>query len=144
MAFRGHYEHSLDAKNRLSVPARFRATFSSGLVLSKGSDACISVSTPEAHESMLERALEGKNPLGSEYRAVQRYFQGNSFDVELDASGRVTLPGRLLGHAGIEKETVVAGVGDHLEIWDRRRWDDEQAALDASIGEVTEGLGNPS
>ena len=144
MAFRGHYEHSLDAKNRLSVPARFRATFSSGLVLAKDSDACISVSTPEAHESMLERALEGKNPLGSEYRAVQRYFQGNSFDVELDASGRVTLPGRLLEHAGIEKETVVAGVGDHLEIWDRKRWDDEQAALDASIGEVTEGLGNPS
>lgn len=144
MSFRGHYEHSLDAKNRLSVPARFRATFSSGLVLSKASDACISVSTPEAHESMLERALEGKNPLGSEYRAVQRYFQGNSFDVELDASGRVTLPGRLLEHAGIEKETVVAGVGDHLEIWDRKRWDNEQAALDASIGEVTEGLGNPS
>jgi MraZ protein len=144
MSFRGHYEHSLDAKNRLSVPARFRATLSSGLVLSKASDACISVSTPEAHESMLDRALEGKNPLGSEYRAVQRYFQGNSFDAELDASGRVTLPGRLLEHAGIEKEAVVAGVGDHLEIWDRKRWDDEQAALDASIGEVTEGLGNPS
>ena len=144
MAFRGHYDHTLDAKNRLSVPARFRASFSSGLVLAKDSDACISVWTPEAHESIIERALAGKNPLGREYRAVQRFFQANSFDVELDSSGRVTLPPPLLAHAGIEKETVVAGVGDHLEVWGRKRWDDEQAALDASIGEVTEGLGDPS
>ena len=75
---------------------------------------------------------------------MQRFFQANSFDVELDSSGRVTLPPPLLAHAGIEKEVVVAGVGDHLEVWGRERWDEEQAALDASIGEVTEGLGDPS
>lgn len=144
MAFRGHYEHSLDAKNRLSIPARFRSAFASGLVLAKDSDNCISVWTPAAHESLIERALAGRNPLGREYRAVQRYFQANSFDVELDASGRVTLPPPLLAHAEIEKETVVAGVGDHLEVWGRKRWEAEQEALDASIGEVTEALGDPS
>jgi MraZ protein len=72
MAFRGHYEHSLDAKHRLSIPARFRAAFSSGLVLAKDSDACISVWAPEAHESTVERALQGKNPLGSEFKRIQR------------------------------------------------------------------------
>jgi MraZ protein len=144
MAYRGHYEHSLDAKHRLSIPARFRATFSSGLVLAKDSDDCISVWTPETHESIIERALAGKNPLGREYKGVQRYFQANSFDVELDSSGRVTLPPPLLGHAKIEKEVVVAGVGDHLEVWGRERWEREQHALDASIGEVTESLGDPS
>ncbi len=144
MAYRGHYEHSLDAKNRLSIPARFRATFSSGLVLAKDSDDCISVWTPEGHESIIERALAGKNPLGREYKGVQRFFQSNSFDVELDSSGRVTLPPPLLAYAKIEKEVVVAGVGDHLEVWGRERWDQEQQALDASIGEVTESLGDPS
>lgn len=144
MAFRGHYAHSLDAKNRLSIPARFRAAFSAGLVLAKDSDDCISVWTPDAHESIIERALAGKNPLSREYRAVQRFFQANSFDVELDSSGRVTLPPPLLAHAKIDRDTVVAGVGDHLEVWGRERWDSEQEALDASIGEVTEALGDPA
>jgi len=144
MAFRGNYEHSLDAKHRLSIPSRFRAAFSSGLVLAKDSDACISVWTPEAHESTVERALGGKNPLGSEYKRIQRFFQGNSFDLELDSSGRVTLPPPLMTHAGVEKEVVVAGVGDHLEVWGNERWQEEQEALDASIGEVTDSLGDPS
>jgi len=144
MAFRGHYEHSLDAKHRLSIPSRFRAAFASGLVLAKDSDACISVWTPEAHESTVERALGGKNPLGSEYKRIQRFFQANSFDLELDSSGRVTLPPPLMSHAGVEKEVVVAGVGDHLEVWGNGHWQEEQEALDASIGEVTDSLGDPS
>ena len=144
MAFRGHYEHSLDAKHRLSIPARFRSAFASGLVLAKDSDACISVWTPQVHEGTVERALAGKNPFSPGYKQVQRYFQANSFDVELDSSGRVTLPPPLLAHAGVEKDVVVAGVGDHLEVWGRERWEEEQQALDAGIGEVTESLGNPS
>jgi len=144
MAFRGHYEHSLDAKHRLSIPSRFRAAFSSGLVLAKDSDACISVWTPEAHESTVERALGAKNPLGSEYKRIQRFFQANSFDLELDSSGRVTLPPPLMSHAGVEKEVVVAGVGDHLEVWGNESWQEEQVALDASIGEVTDSLDDPS
>jgi len=144
MAFRGHYEHSLDAKHRLSIPARFRSSFASGLVLAKDSDACLAAWTPPVHEAMIERALSEQNPLGQRYKQIQRYFQSNSFDVELDSSGRVILPPPLLAHAGIEKEVVVAGVGDHLEIWGRERWSDLQRELDGSIGEVTEALGDPS
>ncbi len=144
MAFRGHYEHSLDAKHRLSIPSRFRAAFSSGLVLAKDSDPCIAVWAPEAHESTVGRALQGENPLSPEYKSIQRFFGANSFDVELDSSGRVTLPPPLMSHAGVEKEVVVAGVGDHLEVWSTERWQKEQEALDASIGEVTGSLGDPS
>jgi MraZ protein len=144
LAFRGHFEHSLDAKNRLAIPARFRAAFSSGAVLSKDPEPCVAVWTPETHESIIERALGGLNPMGSEYRKLSRFYQGNSFEIELDASGRVTLPAPLLAHAAIEKEVVVVGVGDHLEVWGKERWRQEQEALDAGIGEVTERLGNPS
>ena len=144
MAFRGHYEHSLDSKNRLSIPARFRAAFSSGVVLAKEPETCVAVWTPEIHESIIERALGGLNPIGSEYRKLSRYYQGNSFEVELDSAGRVTLPATLLGHATIEKDVVVVGVGDHLEVWARERWEREQSSLDDEIEEVTERLGHPS
>ena len=144
MAFRGNYEHSLDAKHRLSIPARYRAPFSDGLVLSKDSDACIAVWTPEEHESTVAQALAGKNPLGRDFKRIQRYHQSNSFDIELDSSGRVTLPPPLLTHAGIEKEVVVAGVGNHVEVWGREAWHADQQALDGDIGEVTESLGDPS
>jgi MraZ protein len=144
LAFRGHYEHSLDAKNRLSIPARFRAAFSNGTVLAKDPETCVAVWTPEAHEAIIERALGGLNPMGSQYRKLSRFYQGNSFEIDLDASGRVTLPPPLLAHAGIEKDVVVVGVGDHLEVWGKERWNREQEALDAQIGEVTERLGNPS
>ena len=144
MAFRGHYEHSLDAKNRLSIPARFRATFSSGVVLAKDPETCVAVWTPATHEAIIERALGGLNPMGSEYRKLSRFYQGNSYDLELDSAGRVTLPPTLLAHASIEKEVVVVGVGDHLEIWGRERWEREQSSLDQEIGEVTERLGHPS
>ena len=144
MAFRGHFEHSLDAKNRLAIPARVRAAFSNGAVLAKDPETCVAVWTPETHEAIIERALGGLNPMGSEYRKLSRFYQGNSFEIDPDASGRVTLPPPLLANAGIEKEVVVVGVGDHLEVWGRERWQQEQEALDAEIEEVTERLGNPS
>ena len=144
MAFRGHYEHSLDAKNRLSIPSRFRAAFSDGIVLAKDPETCLAVWTPATHEAIIERALGQLNPMSAEYRKLARYHQGNSFDLELDAAGRVTLPPPLLADAGIEKEVMVVGVGDHLEVWSRERWRHQTEALDAEIGEVTERLGNPS
>ena len=144
MAFRGHFEHSLDAKNRLSIPARFRTAFASGTVLAKDPETCVAVWTPQTHETIIERALSGLNPMGSEYRKLSRFYQGNSFEIELDASGRVTLPPTLMAHAGIEKEVVVVGVGDHLEVWGRERWESEQKALDSEIEEVTERLGHAS
>ena len=143
MAFRGHYEHSLDAKHRLSIPSKFREAFSDGLVLSKDTDACITVSSPGAHETRVRAALENKNPLGSQYKRIQRYFQGNSFEVELDSAGRVILPAPLLAHAGIEKEVVVTGVDDHLELWSAQGWTEQQALLDQVMGEVTDSLGDP-
>jgi MraZ protein len=144
LAFRGHFEHSLDAKNRLSIPARYRAAFSGGVVLAKDPEPCLTVWPAETHESIIQRALGGLNPMGRDYRRLSRFFQGNSFEVELDASGRVVLPPPLLGYAGIGKEVVVVGVGDHLEVWDRERWTTEQADLDSQIEEVTEQLGHPS
>jgi MraZ protein len=144
LAFRGHYEHSLDAKNRLSIPAKFRASFSSGVVLAKDAEPCVAVWTPAQHEQIIDSALQGRNPLDPGRKRIARYFQANSFEQDLDSAGRVTLPPPLLAHAGVEKEVVVAAVGDHLEVWSKERWQEETSALDADILGLTEGLGHPS
>ena len=71
----------------------------------------MAVWTPQAREEIIERALGGLNPMGSEYRKLSRYHQGNSFEVELDSTGRVTLPGSLLAHAGVARRSWSWGWG---------------------------------
>jgi MraZ protein len=144
LAFLGHHEHSLDAKNRLSIPAGYRAAFASGVVLALGADPCVTAWTPDRHREIIDRSLGQLNPLTPEYGRLARYFRANAFEVELDASGRVTLRPSLLEHAGITKEVVVAGVGEHLEIWDRERWAEEQTSLVGDIPEVIGRLGHAS
>ena len=144
MAFRGHFDYSLDAKNRLNVPPKFRAAFSDGVVLAKALEPCVALWTPEGFEGFTESFLPGLNPVSAERRKLTRYFAGNSFDAELDTAGRVTLNPALLAHAGIEKEVVVVGVLDHLEVWARDRWLADQEELDAEVVEIAESLGHAS
>jgi MraZ protein len=144
VAFRGHFDYSLDAKNRLNVPAKFRAAFSSGVVLAKGLEPCVAVWAPDTFERWTESFLSNLNPVSPERRKLTRYFAGSSFDAELDSAGRVTLSKALLDHAGIQKEIVVVGNLDHIEIWDRDRWSDDQQALNAEVSGIAESLGHPS
>jgi MraZ protein len=144
LAFRGHYDYSLDAKNRLNVPPKFRAAFSGGVVLAKALEPCVALWTPDAFASWTESFLSNLNPVSRERRKLTRFFAGGSFDTELDAAGRVTLNAALLSHAGIEKEVVVVGVLDHLEVWDRTKWLADQDELNEEIVEIAEGLGHPS
>jgi MraZ protein len=144
MAFRGHFDYSLDAKNRLNVPPKFRAAFSNGVVLAKALEPCVAIWTPDAFEHHTDAFLAGLNPLSSERRKLTRFFAGGSFDSELDAAGRVTLNPALMGHGGIKKEVVVVGVIDHLQVWDRDKWLADQDDLNAEIVEIAEGLGHPS
>ena len=144
MAFRGHFDLSLDAKNRLTVPTRFRATFSSGIVLAKGLEPCIAIWTPGEFEAWTDSFLADLNPVSRERRKLTRFFAGSSFDAELDSAGRVTLNAPLLAHAAIEKEVVLVGNLDHLEVWDRRTWKQDQQQLADEIVGIAEGLGHPS
>jgi MraZ protein len=144
LAFRGHFDYSLDAKNRLNVPPKFRAAFSGGVVLAKALEPCVAIWTPEAFESFTESFLANLNPVSAERRKLTRFFAGSSFDAELDAAGRVTLNPALLTHAGIDKEVVVVGVLNHLQVWDRGKWQEDQDALNAEVVEIAEGLGHPS
>ena len=140
MAFRGIYEHSLDSKDRLTVPARFRAALADGVVLSKGFDPCVWVQTTEAFEQLSERFLSPHSPFGRDARQLRRRFHGGSFDDTLDSAGRIRIPKALIEHAGLKGACVVIGAGEYLEIWDAEAWAKEEEALDEAAPEIAEGL----
>jgi MraZ protein len=144
LAFRGQFDFSLDAKNRLNVPAKFRPAFSGGVVLAKALEPCVAIWAPDEFERWTESFLANLNPVSRERRSLTRYFAGNSWDAELDSAGRVTLNGPLLGHAGITKDVVVIGNLDHIEVWDRANWQSAQETLDSEIVGIAESLGHPS
>ena len=142
MAFRGTFDYTLDAKNRLTVPARFRAALAGGVVLAKGLERCVALWTPKAYDDYTASALHGLHPLSKESQKLRRFFSANSLDTELDAAGRIMLPPFLLEHAGLSKEVVVTGSGDALEIWDRKTWADYNDALASDVSDITASLGH--
>lgn len=142
MAFRGTFEYTLDAKNRLTVPARFRAELAGGVVLAKGLERCVALWTPGAYDAYTAASLQGLHPLSKEAQKLRRFFSANSLDTELDAAGRVMVPSFLLEHAGLSRDVVVTGAGNSLEIWDRAAWTTYNDALSAAVDEITASLGN--
>jgi len=142
MAFRGTFDYSLDAKNRLTVPAKFRASLAEGVVLAKGIERCVQLWTPRGFEHYTGAALQGVHPLSDESRKLTRFFSANSLDTELDAAGRVMVPGFLVEHAALRKEVVVTGAGDCLEVWDRAAWGEYNRALSDELPEITAAIGH--
>ena len=119
-AFRGSYEHSIDHKGRVSIPARFRRQLSGDanetFIILRGLDTCISL-YPSDEFRQLEERLRGRSFTDETNRRFQRMFLLDSRDEALDAQGRVALPPRLIAHAQIVKDVVIVGLLDHLEVW---------------------------
>jgi len=146
LAFRGNFDHTLDAKNRLTVPARYRAALADGVVMAIPVDLepCVGVWRPEEYEHYTERALAGMPPLSGALQRLERFFFGDSADTELDAAGRVMIPANLVEHAGLRKEVVVVGAGVRLELWDRARWQEHRPTLLGGVAEITSRVGHPA
>lgn len=144
LTFRGSYSYALDAKKRLNVPPRFRAAFSDGVVLVKWFEPCVAVWPTAAFETFTHGMLTGLGPLSPERAKLTRFFAGSAYDAELDAAGRVTLGPPLLSHAGIDREAVVVGNLDRLEIWSGEAWAGQQEELSSQVARIAEGLGHPS
>jgi MraZ protein len=141
LAFRGHYEHSLDSKDRLTVPARFRDALADGAVLSAGLDPCIEVYPTAEYTKFEEHVLGELNPLSRKGRMMRRRFHGRSHDETLDSAGRVRIPKHLIEHARLaEGPCVVIGVADHLEIWNTEAWTEHDAEIDETATEIAEEL----
>ncbi|MGI8622374.1 MAG: division/cell wall cluster transcriptional repressor MraZ [Solirubrobacteraceae bacterium] len=129
MPFHGIHDHTLDAKNRLTVPARARAQLAGGVALMMGFERCLQIWPAEDHAQVVAQSLAGLNPLGPQARALKRHLYGNTLATELDSAGRIMLPPAFADHAGIGKEVKVIGAGECLELWDRDTWATDNADL---------------
>ncbi len=135
----GEYEHTIDEKNRLTLPARFRQRFGDGAVLTRGMDGCLYAYTREDWARLVDERLRTLDTLSREARLMQRFFFSGAAEAELDKQGRVMLPSALIESANLNRE-VVAGVYDHLEIWDRPAWREHLKEVEGSAERVAERL----
>jgi transcriptional regulator MraZ len=133
--FLGQFDHTIDTKGRMAVPAKFRGQLEKGAVISKGMGTCLSVYTMQRWEEKSAELVAGKT--SEELREFERRIYPSASEVELDSQGRLVIPARLRSYAGLDSEVTVAGVRDHFEIWNRATWEEYQSKLEQ------EGNGSP-
>ena len=137
----GTHEHTIDDKNRLTLPAKFRQDFVDGVVVTRGlEDSCLYAYRREDWGRLVESRLATLDPLSKEGRQMHRFFFASATEAELDKQGRVMLPTALIETGKLGREVVIAGVDDHLEIWDRDAWGRELATMEGSAEDVAERL----
>lgn len=124
----GKYQHNVDAKGRLFVPAKFRAELGESFVAAAVMDHCICLySLAEWNERM---AKLSDQPMTKEVRKLSRYLASHACDVDIDAQGRINLKKELLEYASIEKEALVIGAGTRAEIWNPTMYEQEMEEMD--------------
>jgi MraZ protein len=122
--FFGRYEHTLDDKGRVILPAKFRAHFQAGGYLSQHIDGCLAVWTPEAFDKQLDAQLEAQQQ-GREQRNLSRVLSAGSEEIEVSAAGRMAIPRHLRSYAQLDGDVLVIGAVDHVELWNPAAWDDK-------------------
>jgi MraZ protein len=138
--FFGEYEHTIDDKNRVTLPARFRDALADGLVLTRSFDTCLAVYSRADWDALVASRVAQLDPFSREARELTRFLFSGATDTELDKQGRVVIPPALAKRASLTKEVVVAGVHDHLEIWDRASWTDHVTEVEGRADDVAERL----
>ena len=120
--FMGEYNHTIDAKGRLIIPAKFREVLGDEFVVTKGMDGCLFVFDNSEWQVFAEK-LRSLPMIDKEVRQFTRFFLAGAASVEVDKQGRILLPSVLRDFAGIIKDTVLIGVGRRIEIWSKDRWE---------------------
>ena len=136
----GAHDHTIDDKNRLTLPVRHRGSFGEGIVVTRGLDGCVYAYTQAHWDRLVNEQVAKVNQLTADGRMFLRNLLGNAQESQLDRQGRVMLPAGLIEYAKLKREVVVAGVFDHLEIWDRAAWRAQQAEAEGSAEHVAERL----
>lgn len=125
MALTGQYTRTLDAKGRVAIPKPLREAlglFPRGIVyLAPGTDGSLAMYTESGFEQLAAR-LAASVPTDPEVRAFRRLFYAQAQRVEVDGQGRIRIPETLLQRSGIQREVVLLGAGEHVELWDQQRW----------------------
>jgi len=138
--FIGEYHHTIDAKRRLAVPAKFRKQLGETAVITKGLDESLVIYPVKEWEQLADKL--SKLPVGqSGTRSFVRTMLAGASDVEIDALGRALVPDYLKDYAGLKKNVVIAGLYNRLEIWDEEKWSEYKKDSEKHAGDNAEKLG---
>ncbi len=130
MLFVGEHKHSLDAKNRLFIPAKYRDMLGDSFYITRKMEKCLAIYS----ESEWNKLTDKLNTLpDSVVGSIKQFLYSKTISASPDSQGRVVLPPELLSYAGIEKNTVIIGVGDHLQIWSDGLWEEKENAIDTAV-----------
>lgn len=137
--FLGLYEHTLDEKGRLVLPRRFRTALEAGCVVAKGHDGSIHVWPRGDFETYLDRS-SSLPQTRERVRSFRRSLTSSAIDQVIDRAGRIGIPERLRRYAGLDRDVVVTGADDHLELWSPEAWARIEAADDEIFRNMDEDL----
>ena len=137
----GQYEHTIDNKKRLALPAKFRGELGDKVIITKGIESCLVVYTEKEFKIMSEK-LSNLTISQSEARSFTRIMLAGAMEVGLDKLGRVLIPDYLKKYAGLKKDVVICGLSNRLEIWDSEKWDVYNKEAEKGIEEIVSKLGS--
>lgn len=137
--FMGEYHHNIDVKGRLIVPAKFRDLLGETFVLTRGLDQCL-FGYPLDEWKLIEEKLKGLPLTKKDARAFTRFFFSGATECEIDKQGRINIATPLTQYAKLEKECVVLGVSNRIEIWSKDIWEEYFAESEESFAEIAENM----
>ena len=135
----GEFHHNIDDKGRLIIPSKFRSELGERFIITKGLDKCLFVYSMNEWNKIIEK-LSNLQFTKKNVRAFERAFIGGASTIEFDRQGRINITSPLVHYANIEKECVIIGVNERLEIWSKEEFDKYMEANEESLEEITEGL----
>ena len=135
MHFYGKYEHSLDGRGRIAIPAVYRRELHDGGVLRPADDGCIELYTREGFGAETDRRLGDSGTRERADRQRRRDFLPEAFPVDLDQQGRIVIPQEMRERASLDGRVTLIGLGDYIELWNPERWDAEREAAAATMAE---------
>lgn len=137
----GEYIHTMDEKNRLSLPAKFRKEMGKNLVVTPGLDNCLFVFTQKEWQVMADRLAEN-SMLQADNRSFNRYMFGGAQEVDIDSSGRILVPDFLKTRAGLNSKIALVGVQNRIELWDEETWNGYKKVVEGQADQLAEKLGH--
>jgi MraZ protein len=137
--FMGEYHHSIDNKGRMIVPSKFREELGDMFIITRGLDQCL-FGYPLSEWVLIEEKLKGLPLTKKDARAFTRFFFSGATESELDKQGRINIPAPLLQYAKLEKECVILGVSNRIEIWSKQIWEDYFSQSEESFAEIAENM----
>ncbi len=137
----GEYLHTLDAKKRLSLPAKFRKEVGKKVVITRGLDACLFLFPQKSWQKIADKL--SSLPFGqADTRGMSRFILAGAADTEVDNAGRILVPDYLKDFADLKSRVVLAGVSDRIEIWNEKTWEEYKHRIEKGADQMAEKLGD--